>query len=202
MSLNKLFYLVILILAIQGCRTKSDRNISEFFTQDESRFHVDTLDYQTKQLLDSIWNKPYDRSEYEAYIETLDILLTKGYLNTAAELSQKVDYRVESLPRRTRFFNVLGKIYMYQEKPDSAINCFRYVYFQYPIAPQYSGHNKLHFYNDAVMSLIEAGRCNDAEIYFDSLKMVVSEYPDSLFYIGNETRLHEFDEYIDEICKD
>ncbi len=200
MFINKLCYIILLTFVVCSCRIETDRSLSDSFDKDEKQFDVDTIDKITKHLLDSIWNKQYERSEYEAYIKTLNILLEKGYLHSADKLSSKVDTRNISPERLTGFYDVLGAICMYTEKPDSAIHYFRHVYIQYPIAPQHVGHNRLHFYNDAVMSMIEAYRCADAKTYFDSLKIVVAEYPDSLFYIGGVSRLNEFKQYIGEIC--
>lgn len=183
-----------------SCGVKPDRTLSDSFDEDENHFEVDTIDQTTKHLLDSIWNKPYKSNEYEAYIKTLNILLKKGYLHSADKLSSKVDTKNISPERLTGFYDVLGTICMYTERPDSAIYYFRHVYIHYPIAPQYVGHNQLHFYNNAVTSMIEAYRCKDAKLYFDSLMITVSQYPDSLFYIGGEQRIQNFRQHIHTIC--
>lgn len=195
--MNRLF--ILLSIVFLSCETVTV-SIEDKIRTDEQIFNTERLDPQfTKRVID-LWEEEYKSTDYEIYVRTLDILLRNGYVYTAEALAKKVKTKTVTPERLTGFYESLGVICMHTSKFDSAIYFFRHAYLAFPKVPQYVGHNQLHFYNDAVMTWIEAERCEESQIYFDSLITVTMKYPDSLFYIGGEQRLEEFRDHIQTIC--
>ena len=204
--MNKCF--IILALIVLSCDPPADNNKNNGITDIERKMILDEEEYAVfgpdsrfKNRIINFWIAGYDSIGYNQYEKKIDTLLQYGYLRAAEAMASKVKINEIHPHKRVNFYESMGIITKYTSKPDSAIYYFRYVYLLYPKVPAYVGHNQLHFYNEAVMTSIEAERCEESRIYLDSLMMTVEKFPDSLFYIGGDLRLEEFRNYISMICK-
>jgi len=197
---NWIIVLAIGILSINSCISSKDKALTELLESDRDVYQASTLSQNMLNRIDDLWEKEYEEKDYSSYVDLIDSLLNSRYLQSANALSEKIKTETVHPQRLSKLYDMKGTICTYTQQPDSAIFFFRHAFINYPGFPEFEGHNKLWFYNNATMAMLEARRCLDTKAYYDSLIVVSLKFSDSLFYIGGKTRLKDFEKHIETIC--